>query len=286
MFPEWLEWPLRRWVNQAVDFLVVNYADSFEAISNSVLYVLVQIEAVLRSAPWWVIVLVLAGLAYHASRRIGLTLGVVASMILIGSLGLWDLAMQTLALMLVAVGITIVIGIPIGIVMARSVIVRTLVRPILDLMQTMPSFVYLIPAVMLFGLGKFSAVLATVIYAVPPLIRLTDLGIRMVSSDVVESADAFGATGRQKLFGVQMPLALPSIMAGINQSVMMALAMVVIASMIGARGLGEQVLLGLQRLDAGAGAAGGIAIVALAVVLDRLSQAYGERIQKHRHISE
>ena len=150
----------------------------------------------------------------------------------------------------------------------------------------MPSFVYLIPAVMLFGLGKFSAVLATVIYAVPPLIRLTHLGIRMVSSDVIESADAFGPTGRQKLFGVQMPLALPSIMAGINQSVMMALAMVVIASMIGARGLGEQVLLGLQRLDAGAGAAGGIAIVALAVVLDRLSQAYGERIQKHRQVSE
>ena len=286
MFPESLEWPLRRWVNQTVDWLIINYAESFEAMSNNVLYVLVQIESLLRAAPWWVIVLVLAGLAYHASRRSGLTLGVVGSMILIGSLGLWDLAMQTLALMLVAVAITVIIGIPIGILMARSTILRTILRPILDLMQTMPSFVYLIPAVMLFGLGKFSAVLATVIYAVPPLIRLTDLGIRMVSSDATESADAFGATGRQKLFGVQVPLALPSIMAGINQSVMMALAMVVIASMIGARGLGEQVLLGLQRLDAGAGAAGGIAIVALAVVLDRVTQAYGERIQKHRKVSE
>lgn len=286
MFPEWLEWPLRRWVNQTVDWLILNYADSFEAIANSVLYVLIQIESVLRAAPWWVVVLVLAGLAYHASRRIGLTVGVIASLILIGSLGLWDLAMQTLSLMLVAVAITIIIGVPVGIFMARSSIVRAVLRPILDLMQTMPSFVYLIPAVMLFGLGKFSAVLATVIYAVPPLIRLTDLGIRMVSTEVIESADAFGATQRQKLFGVQLPLALPSIMAGINQSVMMALAMVVIASMIGARGLGEQVLLGLQRLDAGAGAAGGIAIVALAVVLDRLSQAYGARIQKYRQVSE
>lgn len=272
-FPDWLEWPLRRWVNEFVDWLIVNYADSFESVANSVLYVLLQIEALLRGAPWWIVMLVLAGLAFQASRRIGLTVGVIASMMLIGSLGLWDLAMQTLSLMLVAVGITIIIGIPVGILMARSTILRTILRPILDLMQTMPSFVYLIPAVMLFGLGKFSAILATVIYAMPPLIRLTDLGIRMVSEELVESADAFGATARQKLFGVQLPLALPSIMAGINQSVMTALAMVVIASMIGARGLGEEVLLGLQRLDAGAGVAGGIAIVALAVVLDRLSHA-------------
>lgn len=286
MFPEGLEWPLRRWVNEFVDWLIVNYADSFEALANSVLYVLVQIEALLRALPWWIVVLVLAGLTFHASRRIGLTVGVILSLLLIGSLGLWDPAMQTLALMLVAVGITVMIGVPVGIVMASSTIVRTVLRPILDLMQTMPSFVYLIPAVMLFGLGKFSAVLATVIYAVPPLIRLTDLGIRMVSDEVIESADAFGATARQKLFGVQLPLALPSIMAGINQSVMMALAMVVIASMIGARGLGEEVLLGLQRLDAGAGVAGGISIVALAVVLDRLSQSYGDRIQKHFQISQ
>lgn len=286
MFPEGLEWPLRRWVNEFVDWLIVNYADSFEALANSVLYVLVQIEALLRALPWWIVVLVLAGLTFHASRRIGLTVGVILSLLLIGSLGLWDPAMQTLALMLVAVGITVIIGVPVGIVMASSTIVRTVLRPILDLMQTMPSFVYLIPAVMLFGLGKFSAVLATVIYAVPPLIRLTDLGIRMVSDEVIESADAFGATARQKLFGVQLPLALPSIMAGINQSVMMALAMVVIASMIGARGLGEEVLLGLQRLDAGAGVAGGISIVALAVVLDRLSQSYGDRIQKHFQVSQ
>jgi glycine betaine/proline transport system permease protein len=284
MFPEWLQWPLRRWVNQSVDWLIVNFADSFEAMANAVLFVLVRIEDVLRAAPWWLVILAAAALAYHASRRIGLALGVTAALVLIGSLGLWELAMQTLSLMVVAVAIIVVIGIPIGVATARSDIVQAGLRPVLDLMQTMPSFVYLIPAVMLFGLGKFSAVLATVIYAVPPLIRLTDLGIRQVDKEVLEAASAFGATERQKLFGVQLPLALPSIMAGINQSVMMALAMVVIASMIGARGLGEEVLLGLQRLDPGSGAAGGIAIVALAIVFDRISQAYGQRIRHRRHI--
>jgi glycine betaine/proline transport system permease protein len=281
MFPEWLQWPLRQWVNAFIDWLVINFADSFEAVANAVLAVLVRIESALTATPWWLVVLVLAAVAWHASRRVGLAVGVAGLLVLIGSLGLWNLAMQTLALMLVAVGITVAIGIPLGIAMARSDLFRAGLRPLLDLMQTMPSFVYLIPAVMLFGLGKFSAVLATVIYAVPPLIRLTDLGIRTVSPEVVESADAFGATPSQKLFGVQLPLAVPSIMAGVNQAVMMALAMVVIASMIGARGLGEEVLLGLQRLDAGAGVAGGIAIVALAVVLDRISQAYGERLRKH-----
>ncbi|HSK39389.1 MAG TPA: proline/glycine betaine ABC transporter permease [Arenibaculum sp.] len=284
MFPEWLEWPLRGWVNDFVDWLVVNFGDFFEQIANSTLFVIIRIEQLLRASPWWLIVAIAALLAWHASRRLVLVPGVVAALMLIGSLGLWTLAMQTLALMLVAVAVTVAIGIPVGILMARYDGVQATLRPVLDLMQTMPSFVYLIPAVMLFGLGKFSALLATVIYAVPPLIRLTDLGIRHVDPEVVEASTAYGATASQKLFGVQLPLALPSIMAGINQSIMMALAMVVIASMIGARGLGEEVLYGLQRLDPGAGAAGGIAIVALAVVLDRISQAYGARIQKHRHI--
>lgn len=156
--------------------------------------------------------------------------------------------------LIVAVAMTVAIGIPVGILMARHDAVQATLRPVLDLMQTMPSFVYLIPAVMLFGLGKFSALLATVICAVPPLIRLTDLGIRHVDPEILEASTAYGATANQKLFGVQLPLALPSIMAGINQSIMMALAMVVIASMIGARGLGEEILYGLQRLDPGTGA--------------------------------
>jgi len=152
--------------------------------------------------------------------------------------------------------------------------------PILDAMQTMPSFVYLIPALLLFGLGKVPALIATVIYAVPPMIRLTDLGLRLVSREVVEAAEAFGATSWQRLFKVELPLALPNLMAGVNQTTMMALAMVVIASMIGARGLGEEVLLGIQRLDVGRGAEAGVAIVALAIVMDRLTQAAGQRVMR------
>ena len=282
MFPDSLSWPLRRWIDALVDWLVVTYGDGFEALSDGVVSILVALERVLRGAPWWLVVLAVAALAYHASRRLALVATLVAAMVLIGSLGLWDKAMQTLALMLVSVVICVIVGVPLGIVMSLSDRVRALMLPVLDLMQTMPSFVYLIPAVMLFGLGKVSAILATVIYAVPPLIRLTDLGIRLVDVDVVEAARAFGAGRARMLVGVQLPLALPTVMAGVNQAIMMALAMVVIASMIGARGLGEEVLLGLQRQEPGTGFAGGLAIVALAVVLDRISQAYGRRAQAVR----
>ena len=284
MFPDSLSWPLRRWIDALVDWLVVTYGDSFEALSDGVVAILVALERVLRGAPWWLVVIVVAALAYHASRRLVLVATLVAAMVLIGSLGLWDKAMQTLALMLVSVAICVIVGVPLGIVMSLSDRVRALMLPVLDLMQTMPSFVYLIPAVMLFGLGKVSAILATVIYAVPPLIRLTDLGIRLVDAEVVEAARAFGAGRARMLVGVQLPLALPTVMAGVNQAIMMALAMVVIASMIGARGLGEEVLLGLQRQEPGTGFAGGLAIVALAVVFDRISQAYGRRAQAARGV--
>ena len=246
------------------------------SVANSILYVLVKLEMFLRFLPWWVVILCLTGLAFHASRRKGLTLGVAFALILIGSLGLWMMAMQTLALMIVATSISVMLGLPIGIIMSRYDRFRTIFLPILDAMQTLPSFVYLIPALMLFGLGKVPAIFATVVYAVPPLIRLTDLGIRLVDKEVMEAARAFGANPQQQLFGVQIPLAKPNIMAGINQTTMMALSMVVIASMIGARGLGEQVLLGIQRLDVGKGMEAGIAIVALAIVFDRISQSYGK----------
>ncbi len=284
MFPEELGWPLRLWIDEFVDWLVINYGDVFEAAADSVLFLLVGLEQGLRALPWWLVVLAVAGIAWHASRRVGLAVGLAAVMLLIGSLGLWDKAMQTLALMIVAIAVTVILGIPTGILAARSDRFRALLLPVLDLMQTMPSFVYLIPAVMLFGLGKVSAILATVIYAVPPLIRLTDLGIRQVDPEVLEASQSFGASTRQTLLGVQLPLALPSIMAGINQSIMMALAMVVIASMIGARGLGEEVLQGLQRQEPGTGFAGGLAIVALAILFDRISQAYGRRSQRHRTV--
>jgi len=282
MSPEQISTELSLWINDAVLWLVVNYGDFFEAIANSLLFVLVKLERVLRGLPWYVGAAAVAALAYHASRRRTLAAGLFGAMVLIWGLGLWDLAMQTLALMLVATTISVVIGVPIGILLSRHDRLRAWVMPVLDAMQTMPSFVYLIPALMLFGLGKVPAIIATVIYAVPPLIRLTDLGIRLVDAEVVEAATAFGASPRQRLFGVQLPLALPTIMAGINQTTMMALSMVVIASMIGARGLGEQVLLGIQRLDVGRGTLAGIAIVALAIVLDRITQAYGRRAEAHR----
>ena len=188
--------------------------------------------------------------------------------------------MQTLALMIMAAGLSVLIGIPLGVLMARVNWLRSVMLPVLDVMQTMPSFVYLIPVVMLFGLGKIPAIIATVIYAVPPLIRLTDLGIRLVDREVLEASRAFGANPRQQLFGVQLPLALPNIMAGINQTTMMALSMVVIASMIGARGLGYEVLLGINRLEVGRGLLAGLGIVVLAVLFDRITQSYGQRMRK------
>jgi glycine betaine/proline transport system permease protein len=284
MFPE-IGKPIKLATNEFIDWLIINHGDFFEAIANSILVVLVAMEKILRGSPPWLTIAVIGLIAFAASRRVGLTFAMMAAMYLIGMLGLWEKAMQTIAIMLVSIGLSVVIGIPMGIMSARSNRMRLIVNPVLDLMQTIPSFVYLIPAAMLFGLGKVPAILATVIYATPPLIRLTDLGIRMVDSEVVEASRAFGATRWQLLRGVQIPLALPSIMQGINQTTMMALAMVVIASMIGARGVGETVLIGLQRNDSGEGLIGGMAIVFLAIVFDRISQSYGARKQAFRNVA-
>lgn len=281
MFPD-LGGPLRQATNRLVEYIVIAYGNGFEAFANGILVVLVAIERTLRDAHPVFILVAIGLLAYAASRRVVMALVMVVCTYAIGTLGLWDQAMQTIAIMLVAVLLSILIGIPLGIASARSNRVRATINPVLDLMQTIPSFVYLIPAAMLFGLGKVPAILATVIYATPPLIRLTDLGIREVNAEVVEASRAFGATRWQILTGVQVPLAMPAIMQGINQTMMMALAMVVIASMIGARGVGETVLLGLQRGDSGQGLIGGLAIVLLAIVFDRITQSYGQRVQTHR----
>ncbi len=275
MFPEKFRLPLGEWINGAIDWLVENHGDAFEAFADALLLALVSIEKALRGAPWWLVILIVGAVSFHANRRIFQTVMLMAAMFAIGLFGLWDHAMQTLAITLVALVICMASGIPAGIAISQSDRARGLVLPILDVMQTMPSFVYLIPALMLFGLGKVPAIMATVIYAVPPLVRLTDLGIRLVDPNIVEASEAFGAGRLQKLAGIQLPLALPNIMQGINQATMMALAMVVIASMIGARGLGEEVLLGIQRLDFGRGAEAGIAIVVLAIVFDRITQGYG-----------
>lgn len=269
--------------NDAVDALVVGYGDFFESVSNAILSSLLLIENSLRAVPPIVMIVIVAALAFAASRKPLFAVLAALGLWLVGALGMWDQAMQTLAIVLVSVLISVVIGLPVGILSASSLVIRRITMPILDLMQTIPSFVYLIPAAMLFGLGKVPAIIATVIYAVPPLIRLTDLGIRQVDSSVVEASRAFGATRWQILRGVQIPLSLPAIMQGINQTTMMALSMVVIASMIGARGVGETVLLGLQRNDSGMGLVGGITIVILAVLIDRITQSYGRRLQRHRN---
>lgn len=276
--------PIAESTNAAVQWLIVGYGDVFESFANTLLTALVFIESMLRGAPPWLVLVAIGLIAFAASRRVVLAVALTVLTYLIGCLGLWDQAMQTIAIILVSVGIAVVLGIPTGVLTARSNFARAVINPLLDLMQTIPSFVYLIPAAMLFGLGKVPAILATVIYATPPLIRLTDLGIRQVDIAVIEASRAFGATRWQMLAGVQVPLALPSIMQGINQTILMALSMVVIASMIGARGIGETVLVGLQRNDAGTGLLGGIAIVILAIVFDRITQAFGQRLQAYRMV--
>ncbi|MDX2144784.1 MAG: proline/glycine betaine ABC transporter permease [Rhodospirillaceae bacterium] len=275
MFPDSLTITIAPAINRAVDALIADNAGGFRLFADAVLAVIVFVEQALRAAPWWLVILLAGVAAFAASRRIGFGVGTALALLLVGVFGLWDPAMQTLALMLVATTLSAIIGVPLGVALTRSTRASTILRPVLDAMQTLPSFVYLVPAMMVFGLGKVPALLATVIYATPPIVRLTELGIRNVSAEAVEAAIAFGATARQKFWHVEFPLALPSIMAGINQATMLALSMVVVASMIGARGLGEEVLVGIQRLDVGRGLVAGIVIVLLAIVLDRITQAFG-----------
>ena len=280
MFPEIIPArELRAPIDAFVGNIVNEYSGLLRALTQPLLDLLVWMDALLRESPWWMVILAIAVLAWLASRRITLPLAVTALMLMLGFLGLWDASMQTLSIMIVAVVISVLIGVPIGILMASFNWLRSLMLPVLDVMQTMPSFVYLIPVVMLFNLGKIAAIIATVVYAVPPVIRLTDLGIRLVDSEVLEASRAFGANRVKQLFGVQLPLALPNIMAGINQTTMMALAMVVIASMIGVRGLGYEVLQGINRLQVGRGLLAGLGIVILAIVFDRITQALGRRYQ-------
>ena len=281
-FPELVDTRgLRFAIDDGFSWIVANYGDTFERLLMPLLKLLSGMEAFLQWLPWYVTIAAIAALTWSAARSAKATAGAVVMLLLIGSLGLWNDAMATVALMLAATVVAVVIGIPLGILMARSDGLRALALPLLDIMQTLPIFVYLIPFVMLFGPGKIPAILATVFFAIPPVIRLTDLGIRQVDGEVVEAIVAFGATPGQKLVKVQIPLALPTIMAGINQTPMMALSMVVIASMIGAGGLGYQVLQGIQRLEVSRGLLSGIAIVFLAVIFDRIAQSYGRRAQKH-----
>ena len=258
------------------------YGDALETFFEPLLYFMVWLEKLLIVTPWPIIILVMAVLAWIGARSWPAVVGTVASFFVIGYFGMWEDTMATLAIISVATLVCIVVGIPLGIWMARSDRVQTLITPVLDVMQTIPSFVYLIPVVMLLGIGKVPGLLAVCIYAIPPIVRLTNLGIRLVDKEVLEAADAFGANYRQKLFDVQVPLALPNIFAGVNQTIMMSLAMVVIASMIGVKGLGVPVLRAISNQYLALGLMNGLAIVALAIIFDRISQNFGKRLQKHR----
>lgn len=258
-----------------------SYGDLIESLFDPLLYFLVWFEKLLLNTPWWIVLLAVLGLVYGATRSWKLTGGVLVAFLFIGYFGMWDNTMRTMSIITVCTLVSIALGVPIGILMARSDRAQSIVTPILDIMQTMPAFVYLIPVVMLLGIGKVPGVIAVVIYAIPPVIRLTNLGIRLVDKEVLEAATAYGATKRQRLLEVQLPLAMPTIMAGINQTIMMALAMVVIASMIGVKGLGQPVLKSITNQYFTMGLLNGLAIVVLAIVFDRVSQAYAKRSQKH-----
>ena len=256
--------------------------EAIESFFDPILWFLIWFEKLLLNTPWPIIILVVAGLCYLGAQSWKLSIGSVLTFMLIGYLGMWEDTMSTMALISVATLLCISIGIPLGVWMARSDRVQSLVMPILDIMQTIPIFVYLLPVLMLLGIGKVPGLIAVCVYAMPPIVRLTNLGIRLVDKDILEAADAFGADKKQRLLGVQIPLALPNIFAGVNQTIMMALAMVVIASMIGVRGLGIPVLQAIQNQYLALGLMNGMAIVALAIIFDRVLQGYGKRLQKGR----
>lgn len=276
---------LKRAIDDGFRTFTRAWGDAIETFFEPLRLFLIHSERLLLNTPWPIVLLVVGLLGWLASRRWSIVVGSVLTLAIIGFFDMWDDTMRTVSMTFVCTVVAIVVGIPVGILMSRSNRVQAVVNPILDVMQTMPSFVYLIPVVMLLGIGRVPGVIAVVIYAIPPVIRLTNLGIRLVDKDVLEAADAFGSSSWQKLKNVQMPLALPTIMAGINQTIMMALAMVVIASMIGVQGLGQPVLRAINNQYFTLGMFNGLAIVGIAIIFDRISQAFGRRLQKHQEMT-
>lgn len=273
---------IKRGIDGSLRALTRAYGQSIEDFFYPLQQILIFFEKAISGAPWPLVMLAMAAVAWAASRSWGIVAAVIATLFAIGLLGLWEDAMLTVSLVLTSTAFAILIGLPLGIAMNRYRIAARLMQTVLDVMQTMPPFVYLIPVVMLLGIGRVPGFIAVVIYALPPIIRLTDLGIRLVDKDVLEAADAYGCSRNQKLWKVQLPLAMPTIMAGVNQTIMMALGMVVIASMIGVQGLGLNVLQAIANQYFTQGIFNGFAIVGIAIVFDRISQAYGQRLQKHR----
>ena len=262
------------------------YGDAIENFFDPLLFFLVWLEKLLITTPWPIIIIVIGILAWFGSRSWKLVVGSAIAFMLIGYFGMWNDCMATVAIISVCTIICIAVGIPIGVVMSKSDRVEKAIVPVLDMMQTIPSFVYLVPILMLLGIGKVPGLIAVCIYALPPVVRLTNLGIREVDKETLEACDSYGATPFQKLTTVQIPLSLPTIFAGVNQTIMMALAMVVIASMIGVKGLGVPILRAISNQYLALGLMNGLAIVALAIIFDRITQEYGRRIQKHRGITK
>ena len=267
--------PLDQWFANFINWLTLNYRPTFQAMKVPIEVILQNVDAFLQWLPPLAFIVIIGLIAYRvAGWRVAAFSA--AAFMLIGMIGLWGLTMTTLSMVVASVLVCVILGIPLGILAARSDRFRGGLRPVLDVMQTTPAFVYLVPVVMLFSIGTVAGVIATIIFALPPLIRLTDLGLRQVPADVIEAAEAFGSSEREILVKVRLPLALPTVMAGINQTIMLALSMVVIAALIGAGGLGRPVVEGLNALRIGLAGIGGVAIVLLAIVLDRLTQALGE----------
>ena len=270
-------------IERIVVWLTDNFSTFFDSITLLVNLGLNKFEALLVWLPWPIIIIIVMVLAWRiAGRRIALVAGIF--LYLLGSFKLWNEGLNTLSLVGTSVSISVLLGLPLGILSARNDVIYKTVRPVLDGMQTIPSFVYLIPAVMLFGIGNVPGVMATVIFSLPPMVRLTNLGIRQVSVEAVEAGKAFGCTEWQLLSKIQLPLALPSIMTGINQTVMMALSMSVTAAMIGAGGLGVKILFAIQRVELSIGVEAGLGILFIAIVLDRMLQGYSSKQKKARHL--
>lgn len=273
--------PLIEWVDNIVDWLRANAQWIFKPINNFLDFLVDSLSSILMAIPPLPFIIILFILALYLTKKKGLSIFIAVGLLFIWNLNYWEGTMLTLALILAASIISIIIGVPLGIWMAKKDMVENIVTPILDFMQTMPAFVYLIPAVSFFGIGMVPGIIASIIFAMPPVVRLTNLGIRQVSAELIEAADAFGTTGSQKLFRVQLPLAKTTIMQGINQTIMLALSMVVIASMIGAEGLGTEVYRAIGRNRAGQGFAAGLAIVILAIILDRLIQGINDKTKSN-----
>ncbi|HVR50924.1 MAG TPA: glycine betaine/L-proline ABC transporter permease ProW [Pseudorhodoferax sp.] len=274
--------PVESWINQGLAWTVEHFRPFFQTVRAPIDTTLGSMEALLLSVPTLAMVALLGLIAWQCAGR-AIAIGGVVSLLLIAMLGIWPEAMVTLSLVLTSLVFCLVIGLPLGIMLAASDRANRFMRPLLDAMQTTPAFVYLVPVVMLFGIGNVPGVIVTIVFALPPLVRLTTLGIRQVRPDLIEAARSYGASPWQLLTKVQLPLAMPSIMAGINQALMLSLSMVVIASMIAVGGLGQMVLRGIGRLDMGLATVGGLGIVLLAITLDRITQAMGQPRRGARH---